>query len=72
MLKHWRTSLCGLICWLFDLAIIYELVRDHVYNFSRPLESLHFWAAPLALFMAGLALFHAADHKNLPPDPPKT
>ena len=67
MLKHWRTSLCGVACFVLASPIIIENINNRAYNFHRIFETMHFWGLPLGLVCLGIGLLHAADHKNLPP-----
>lgn len=62
-LKHWRTSLLGLLC--LAMAV---WSMDDTWNPTQTLlfHVTHVWCGQMAELLIGVALLFAADHNHVP------
>jgi hypothetical protein len=64
MMKSWRTTTVGLLCWVCCLWHIHQGCAMHDFSFSDLDKTIHQSVLPFLAFAVGLGLIHARDHKH--------
>ena len=61
-MKNTIVKICAVLCFLLAGDLVREDLSEHLFNFHRLFETLHYWADPLALAATGVAHWHAPKH----------